>query len=120
MNILYIIVLSIHFTSKNCLSAVESKLTQFSNKTGIISRESRALAFPGSSTLGVKLIHKFLEHFNSVFSFQILLALAIPLGLPNQEVFMSYNFEANYNSPASVDFADLGLADVEKVLVFYK
>lgn len=29
----------------------------------------------------------------------ILVALAIPLNLPNHEAFLSYNFEANYNMP---------------------
>lgn len=29
----------------------------------------------------------------------ILVAIAIPLNLPNNEVFVSYNFEANYNMP---------------------
>lgn len=29
----------------------------------------------------------------------ILVAIAVPLNLPNHEVFMSYNFEANYNMP---------------------
>ncbi|KAJ6623920.1 hypothetical protein Bhyg_16363 [Pseudolycoriella hygida] len=67
-----------------------------SNKAEVLSRDSRALAFPGSSTVG------------------ILLAVAIPLNLPNREVFLSYNFEANYNSPAAPDYAHLGLAGVEK------
>lgn len=52
---------------------------------------------------------------NYPLKIQILLAIAVPLGLPNQEVFLSYNFEANYNSPAAPDYAHLGLADVEKV-----
>lgn len=43
------------------------------------------------------------------------MAIAVPLGLPNREVFLSYNFEANYNSPAAPDYAHLGLADLEKV-----
>lgn len=44
------------------------------------------------------------------------MAIAVPLGLPNQEVFLSYNFEANYNSPAAPDYASLGLAGLEKVM----
>ncbi|CAD7087082.1 unnamed protein product [Hermetia illucens] len=45
------------------------------------SRSSRALLFPASSTAG------------------IFVALAIPIDLPNRNVFLSYNFEANYNLP---------------------
>ncbi|KAG4071329.1 hypothetical protein HA402_004033 [Bradysia odoriphaga] len=76
----------------DCLNADAPVIPYSSNKTAIVSRESRALAFPGSSTVG------------------ILLAIAVPLGLPDQEVFLSYNFEANYNSPAAPDYANLGLA----------
>lgn len=32
-------------------------------------------------------------------NFQLFLAIAIPLELPNTNVFVSYNFEANYNLP---------------------
>uniref|UniRef100_A0A1B0CF02 Secreted protein n=1 Tax=Lutzomyia longipalpis TaxID=7200 RepID=A0A1B0CF02_LUTLO len=44
-------------------------------------REKRFLAFPINSATGV------------------LVALAIPLIIPNRNVFVSYNFEANYNMP---------------------
>jgi hypothetical protein len=32
-----------------------------------------------------------------IMDFQILLAIAIPLIIPNRNIFVSYNFEANYN-----------------------
>ncbi|XP_041764120.1 uncharacterized protein LOC121589349 [Anopheles merus] len=29
----------------------------------------------------------------------IIFAIAVPLGIPSRNIFMSYNFEGNYNSP---------------------
>lgn len=34
-----------------------------------------------------------------MFYLQLFLAIAIPLELPHNNVFLSYNFEANYNLP---------------------
>lgn len=33
--------------------------------------------------------------------FQILVAISVPLKLPHRNLFMSYNFEANYNMPTT-------------------
>lgn len=38
---------------------------------------------------------------NRIYKFQVLVAIAIPLGLAHRNVFVSYNFEANYNMPTS-------------------
>lgn len=40
-----------------------------------------------------------LEIFNSYVLFKIFVAIAVPLEAPLTNVFVSYNFEANYNLP---------------------
>lgn len=37
----------------------------------------------------------------SILPFQVLCAIAIPLSIPDRNIFMSYNYEANYNNPTS-------------------
>lgn len=65
----------------------EAKLNQNNNQTAIVKGiHKRSLFYP-----------VLLYPYNACSG--ILVALAIPLNLPNNEVFVSYNFEANYNMP---------------------
>uniref|UniRef100_A0A182MRB6 Uncharacterized protein n=1 Tax=Anopheles culicifacies TaxID=139723 RepID=A0A182MRB6_9DIPT len=47
----------------------------------------------------------------------IIFALAIPLGIPSRNIFMSYNFEGNYNSPADANIFTEGFANYIKGIV---
>uniref|UniRef100_A0A182N6E6 Uncharacterized protein n=1 Tax=Anopheles dirus TaxID=7168 RepID=A0A182N6E6_9DIPT len=47
----------------------------------------------------------------------IIFALAIPLGIPSRNIFMSYNFEGNYNSPADANIFSEGFANYIKGIV---
>ncbi|KAL9707967.1 hypothetical protein quinque_011485 [Culex quinquefasciatus] len=49
------------------------------------SRTERSLMFPYNSALG------------------LIVAIAVPLKVPDRNIFMSYNFEGNYNSPQSTN-----------------
>lgn len=59
------------------------------------------LAFVPSSTHGVGCLCFGLDDtlWDCASSQQVFAALAVPLELPHRNVFVSYNFEANYNSP---------------------
>uniref|UniRef100_A0A182QTT4 Uncharacterized protein n=1 Tax=Anopheles farauti TaxID=69004 RepID=A0A182QTT4_9DIPT len=47
----------------------------------------------------------------------ILFALAVPLAIPSRNIFMSYNFEGNYNSPADANIFTEGFANYIKGIV---
>uniref|UniRef100_A0A182P8X9 Uncharacterized protein n=1 Tax=Anopheles epiroticus TaxID=199890 RepID=A0A182P8X9_9DIPT len=47
----------------------------------------------------------------------ILFALAVPLDIPSRNIFMSYNFEGNYNSPADANIFTEGFANYIKGIV---
>uniref|UniRef100_A0AAG5CU86 G-protein coupled receptors family 1 profile domain-containing protein n=1 Tax=Anopheles atroparvus TaxID=41427 RepID=A0AAG5CU86_ANOAO len=47
----------------------------------------------------------------------IIFAIAVPLGIPDRNLFMSYNFEGNYNSPADANIYSEGFANFIKGIV---
>ncbi|XP_058055626.1 uncharacterized protein LOC131207035 [Anopheles bellator] len=52
-------------------------------------RQKRTIIFPGNPSLG------------------LLFAIAVPLGVPDRNIFVSYNFEQNYNTPTQAnDFTE--------------
>lgn len=60
------------------------------------------LVFPtesGSAAMGVSLWYFVLLSILYTWFYKIFGALAVPLELPHRNVFISYNFEANYNLP---------------------
>ncbi|XP_055632483.1 uncharacterized protein LOC129772965 [Toxorhynchites rutilus septentrionalis] len=57
-------------------------------------RDKRSIFFPYNSCAG------------------ILIAIAIPLGIPDRNIFVSYNFEANYNSPQEPSVFTEGLFNI--------
>ncbi|XP_050079194.1 uncharacterized protein LOC126566150 [Anopheles maculipalpis] len=65
---------------------------------GVKSRQKR-IVFPVNAAMG------------------IIFALAIPLGIPSRNIFMSYNFEGNYNSPADANIFTEGFANYIKGIV---
>lgn len=74
------------------------------------SRTERSLMFPYNSALGVgdqkkwRLCDWVANDFFWGFVFrQLIVAIAVPLKVPDRNIFMSYNFEGNYNSPQSTN-----------------
>ncbi|XP_035900849.1 uncharacterized protein LOC118507019 [Anopheles stephensi] len=65
---------------------------------GVKSRQKR-IVFPVNAAMG------------------IIFALAIPLGIPSRNIFMSFNFEGNYNSPADANIFTEGFANYIKGIV---
>uniref|UniRef100_A0A182K9F7 Uncharacterized protein n=1 Tax=Anopheles christyi TaxID=43041 RepID=A0A182K9F7_9DIPT len=47
----------------------------------------------------------------------IIFAIAVPLGIPSRNIFVSYNFEGNYNSPADANIFTEGFANYIKGVV---
>ncbi|XP_052890287.1 uncharacterized protein LOC128298560 [Anopheles moucheti] len=47
----------------------------------------------------------------------IIFAIAVPLGIPSRNIFMSYNFEGNYNNPADANIFSEGFANYIKGVV---
>ncbi|KFB42346.1 AGAP004004-PA-like protein [Anopheles sinensis] len=47
----------------------------------------------------------------------IIFAIAVPLGIPDRNIFMSYNFEGNYNSPADANIFTEGFGNYIKGIV---
>ncbi|GAB0088583.1 uncharacterized protein DMENIID0001_030400 [Sergentomyia squamirostris] len=72
-NVLILLVLQMN------LRTIVGKSSQSGHK-----REKRFLVYPTNSAIG------------------ILCAIAVPLDIPHRNVFMSYNFEGNYNMPTTV------------------
>lgn len=78
-----------------------------SDDDNIWSRYRRALAYPYNSCTGVSATttpnwcYPYSYSMSKSRFLQVLIAIAVPLNLPHHNVFVSYNFEANYNMPTA-------------------
>ncbi|XP_053672682.1 uncharacterized protein LOC128723001 [Anopheles nili] len=70
-----------------------------SSKSDVVKSRQKRIVFPLNAAMG------------------IIFALAIPLGIPSRNIFMSYNFEGNYNNPADANIFSEGFANYIKGIV---
>ncbi|XP_053660797.1 uncharacterized protein LOC128709804 [Anopheles marshallii] len=69
------------------------------SRDGVVKSRQKRIVFPLNAAMG------------------IIFALAIPLGIPSRNIFMSYNFEGNYNNPADANIFSEGFANYIKGIV---
>lgn len=72
----------------------------------VLHRQRRVLAYPYNSCTGVSDLSvggkkDYIALIVTLIHLQVLVAISVPLGLEHRNVFVSYNFEANYNMPTS-------------------
>ncbi|XP_058128798.1 uncharacterized protein LOC131284129 [Anopheles ziemanni] len=65
----------------------------------VVKSRQKRIAFPLNAAMG------------------IIFAIAVPLGIPDRNIFMSYNFEGNYNNPADANIFSEGFANYIKGIV---
>ncbi|XP_052863184.1 uncharacterized protein LOC128269820 [Anopheles cruzii] len=74
----FVLAMHILASSVHCTGGIDRQAV-------VKARQKRTIIFPGNPSLG------------------LLFAIAVPLGIPDRNIFVSYNFEQNYNTPTQAN-----------------